>query len=80
MPGTRRLIPEPALAALGRAVSTRRHRLGLSQERLAEAAGLHRTYLGSLERGERNPTVLTLLRVASAVGCSVTDLVTEAGL
>jgi transcriptional regulator with XRE-family HTH domain len=42
-------------------------RLGLSQERLGEVAGLHRTYIGAVERGEKNLTVLTLCRIANAL-------------
>ncbi len=40
---------------------------GLSQERLGELCGLHRTYVGSLERGEKNVTVVTLNRIADAL-------------
>ncbi|MFC4235913.1 helix-turn-helix domain-containing protein [Thalassospira xianhensis] len=52
----------------------RRQMLGLSQEELADNCGLHRTYIGSIERGERNITVNTLQRVAEALSCSVIDL------
>lgn len=53
-----------------------RHAKNISQEKLAELAGLHRTYVGSVERGERNVTLSSLEVLASALGVSVTDLLT----
>lgn len=47
---------------------------GWSQEQLAERCDLHRTYIGAIERGERNITVLTLFKLAGALGCDVADL------
>lgn len=44
-----------------------RQRAGLSQEELAERCGVHRTYIGSVERGERNITLDTLQKVAKAL-------------
>jgi len=48
----------------------------ISQEELAEISGLHRTYVGSLERGERNATLSTLEVLASALKVSVPELLT----
>jgi transcriptional regulator with XRE-family HTH domain len=49
---------------------------GLSQEDFADACGLHRTYVGSVERGERNVTLSTLEVFASVMGVSVSHLLT----
>lgn len=49
----------------------------LSQEGLAEQCGLHRTYIGSVERGERNVTLSTLEVLASTLGVSVPQLLSK---
>jgi len=59
---------------LGRRVRELRLTRGLSQEKLAFTAGVHRTYLGGIERGERNPTVKNLTLLARALGVSLTEL------
>jgi len=46
----------------------------ISQEALADIAGLHRTYVGSVERGERNISIDSMERLAQALGLDVTDL------
>lgn len=56
-----------------------RLRLGLSQEQLAEVCGYHRTYIGSIERGERNITISTLEAVAAALGVKPADLLLSDG-
>jgi transcriptional regulator with XRE-family HTH domain len=53
-----------------------RHQKGLSQEELADLCGLHRTYVGSVERAERNVTLSTLEVIAKALGISVPGLLT----
>ena len=52
----------------------------LSQEDLADMCNLHRTYMGSVERGERNVTLSTLEVIADALGVSVPKLLTEGSI
>lgn len=52
---------------LGKIISTLRRRAEMSQEKLAERAGIHRTYVSQLERGLKSPTVTMLARVAKAL-------------
>jgi transcriptional regulator with XRE-family HTH domain len=54
-----------------------RRERSLSQEELSELCGLHRTYVGSVERGERNVTLSTLEAFSGALGVSVPQLLTE---
>jgi transcriptional regulator with XRE-family HTH domain len=56
-----------------------RQRKNISQEKLAEICKLHRTYVGSVERGERNVTLSTLEAFSTALGISVLELLTERG-
>jgi transcriptional regulator with XRE-family HTH domain len=58
-------------------VRERRALLEWSQEDLAAAAGLHRTYVGAIERAEKNVTLATLERVADALGLAVSELVRD---
>lgn len=48
---------------------------GYSQEELADRCGLHRTYIGGVERGERNMTLNSLMRIADALGVAAADLI-----
>ena len=70
-------MPAPALRRLGAVVRARRQSLGLSQERLAERAGLHVNYVGGIERGERNLGFMNLLRLAGSLDLRVSDLLIE---
>lgn len=57
-------------------IKTFRREKGFSQEELAERCGLHRTYIGSVERHERNVTLSTLEALASTLGVTVAELLT----
>lgn len=63
-----RVTSHPALRKFGRFVREQREAKGLTQEDLAGAAGLDRTYISHLERGRRNPGLLHLRRLAKALG------------
>lgn len=59
---------EPYAVEFGSRVRAARHAKGWTQEQLAEASGLHFTYVSSVERGERNVSLLNILRLAEALG------------
>lgn len=61
--------------AFGNQVRIRRYHLALSQEKLSEIAGLHPTYLGSVERGERNISLENIIALARALQCKPGDLI-----
>jgi transcriptional regulator with XRE-family HTH domain len=65
------------LIGFGKRVRALRERTGLSQEQLAEKAGIHRTYLGGVERGERNLGLKNVFRIAEALGIAVAELFAE---
>jgi len=54
-----------------------RKKMGISQENLAEKCGLHRTYIGAIERSERNITLKTLENIAERLGVSPQDLLKD---
>lgn len=66
------------LHLVGHEIRRRREARDFSQEELAEQAGLHRTYVGSVERGERNLSLENLVRIAGALGCRSRDLLPTA--
>lgn len=79
MPPRRRSRPRSAEhAALGEAIRRLRKEAGLSQEQLAELAGTDLTQIGGLERGVRNPSYSTLLRLATALQVQVGAIATLA--
>lgn len=65
----------PATAALGDRIREHRQALGISQEALAERAGLHWTFVGQVERGRRNLNLHNLLKLAQALGINPAELV-----
>lgn len=75
-----KLDKDEDLVRFGAAVRARRQELGLSQEALADDAGVDRSHMGKLERGERNVTFLNIIRIARAVQCSPSDLFKDIGL
>jgi transcriptional regulator with XRE-family HTH domain len=60
--------------AFGKRVRALRVEAGLSQEKLAEKAGMHPTYLSDIERGQRNPTLEVISRLAKALGVRIREL------
>jgi transcriptional regulator with XRE-family HTH domain len=62
------------LIELGKKIKQIRKLKALSQEQLALKAEIDRSYMGGIERGERNVTFLTLVKIALCLGCEVADL------
>lgn len=62
------------LKEFGQKVQKRRKELGISQEELAFRAGFHRTYIGMIERAERNITLSNIKRLADALKLNIKDL------
>lgn len=71
----RRSEPHPIAVEFGRRVRTRRLALGWSQMRLAEATGMHFTYISETERGLRNMSLVNVVRLAHALDADPADLV-----
>jgi transcriptional regulator with XRE-family HTH domain len=69
--------PTEILVAFGRAVRRLRVERGWSQERLAEVAGIHRTYVGDVERGLRNVSLVNIERLARALSVDLPTLMAE---
>lgn len=61
----------------GRVIRRRREATGISQEKLAELAGLHRTYISLLERGKRMPSIEVVRVVAASLKTTMTSLIRE---
>ncbi len=63
------------LIFLGKNIRKERLKMGVSQEKLGQLAGVHRTYVGMVERGEKNITLSNMMRFAQALGLKVRDLI-----
>jgi transcriptional regulator with XRE-family HTH domain len=65
------------LVRFGQRLRAVRERVGVSQEKLAEMASLHRTYVSSVERGKRNISLLNIEKLAGALGVTLAELMPE---
>lgn len=70
----------PALVALGNAIRAARLAKGMSQEALAHESSLDRSYLGGIERGEHNITLVSIVKVAASLGVRAAELLARAKL
>jgi transcriptional regulator with XRE-family HTH domain len=70
-----REVQHPVLVRFGESVRARRLELGWSQEKLAEHAGLHLTYVSSVERGYRNLSLMNVVKLADAMEVGPDELV-----
>jgi transcriptional regulator with XRE-family HTH domain len=68
------LIMGDVRARFGKALRERRHKLGVSQEEFADICGLDRTYVGGIERGERNVGLANIEKLARALKISLSEL------
>jgi transcriptional regulator with XRE-family HTH domain len=75
------LVPHPAMqdwrSILGRNVKRLRQQKKLTQEQLAFEAEIDLTYVGGIERGKRNPSLLVMVRISKALGVHVTKLLSD---
>lgn len=67
-------MDQEILKKFGERVRKLRKEKGMSQEQLADAAGIERSYMGTIERGERNPTLLKVHNIAKALKVSAGQL------
>lgn len=65
---------EPILLLFGQNVQKYRKKRNLSQEKLAELAGVHRTYIGMIERAEKNITLCNIEKIAKALNIEIKEL------
>jgi transcriptional regulator with XRE-family HTH domain len=69
---------DPLLTGLGEAIRELREQRGVSQERLGLDSGVHRNYIGGIERAERRPTVATAAKLAVTLGIRPSELIARA--
>jgi transcriptional regulator with XRE-family HTH domain len=67
-------VKEAILIKFGQKIREIRLKQNISQEKLAEKANLHRTYIGMIERAEKNITLLNIQKIANALGVGISDL------
>jgi transcriptional regulator with XRE-family HTH domain len=66
--------PDQYIKALGEVIRNKRTKLGYSQESFAAEVGLHRTYIGQVERGEKNLTIRNLVKIANTLEIKPSNL------
>jgi transcriptional regulator with XRE-family HTH domain len=69
--------PSDPLLTFGNTLRQTRQARGVSQERLGELAGVHRTYIGAIERGEQNVALRNIVRIARALDTTAGDLLKD---
>jgi transcriptional regulator with XRE-family HTH domain len=67
-------MPQDIRIRFGRALRLRRQKLGVSQEAFADMCQMDRTYIGGIERGERNVALINIEKIATALKLSVLEL------
>ncbi|MCE2719974.1 MAG: helix-turn-helix domain-containing protein [Dolichospermum sp.] len=70
-------MKETILIKFGHKIRQERLKQNLSQEELAEKANLHRTYIGMIERAEKNITLINIEKISNALGVSISELFRE---
>ena len=70
-------MKQEILVKFGKKVREHRLKIGLSQEKLAARAEVHRTYIGMIERAEKNITLMNIEKIAHALGVKIKDLFDE---
>lgn len=68
------------LIRVGAAVRAKRKALEVSQEELADNVGMDRSHMGRIERGERNVSLINIIRIARALDCAPSEILKDAGL
>lgn len=64
------------VSCFAKQMRTCREARGISQEKLAELANLHRTYIGSIERSEKVPSLITIVKISKALNINISELIT----